>query len=86
MTLAPELVSEWIDAFPITAHVSDQLDGMYCCDDKPGKSERKFHKEELKHRRALDAHDRDLICAKMAPSGRCASPSIQSCHLPNCTC
>jgi len=35
MTLAAELVSEWIDAFPITAHVSDQLNEMYCCDDKP---------------------------------------------------
>ena len=34
MTFAAELV--WINTFPITAHVSDQLDGMYCCDDKPG--------------------------------------------------
>ena len=41
MTLSAELVSEWIDAFPITTYVSDHLDGIYC-DDKPGKSEWKL--------------------------------------------
>ena len=59
MTLSAELVSEWIDAFPITAHVSDLLDGI-CFDEKPEKSEQNYHKEELKHRRVLDANDRDL--------------------------
>ena len=34
MTLSAELVSEWIDAFPITAHVSYHLDRIYC-DDQP---------------------------------------------------
>ena len=34
MTLSAELLSEWIDAFPITAHVSHHLDGIYC-DDQP---------------------------------------------------
>ena len=29
MTLSPELVCEWIDAFPITAHVTDQVDCIY---------------------------------------------------------
>ena len=56
MTLSAELVSEWIDAFPITAHVSHHLDVIYC-DDQPEKSEWKYHKEELKHHRVLDAHD-----------------------------
>ena len=64
MTLSAELVSEWIDAFPITAHVSDRLDVVYS-DDKPGKSAQNYHKEELKHRCVLDAKDRDLIYAKL---------------------
>ena len=29
MTLYAELVSEWIDSFPITAHVSDRMDHIY---------------------------------------------------------
>ena len=29
MTLHAELVSEWIDSFPITAHVSDRMDHIY---------------------------------------------------------
>jgi len=29
MTLSPELVSEWIDAFPITVYVSQAVDTMY---------------------------------------------------------
>ena len=62
MTLSAELVSEWIDAFPISAHVSDRLDGVYS-NDKPSKSGQNYHKEELKHRRILDAHDRELINA-----------------------
>ena len=63
MTLSGELVSEQIDAFPITAHVSHYLpvDGIYY-DDQSEKSERKYDKEELKRCRVLDAHDQDLIC------------------------
>ena len=66
MTLSVELISEWIYAFPITAHVSHHLD-VISCDDQPEKSEWKYHKEELKHRRVLDAHDQELmiICAKV---------------------
>ena len=29
MTLSPELVCEWIDALPITVHVSDHVDHVY---------------------------------------------------------
>ena len=29
MTLSAEFVSEWIDAFPITVHVSDRVDCIY---------------------------------------------------------
>jgi hypothetical protein len=32
MTLSPELVSEWIDAFPITVHVADRVDYIYSHD------------------------------------------------------
>ena len=54
MTLYAELVSEWIDSFPITAHVSDRMDHIYA-DHIPVLSSQKQHKEEFKHRRILDA-------------------------------
>ena len=45
MTLSADLVSEWIDAFPITVHVSDRLDYIYS-DYTPGLTSQKQHKEE----------------------------------------
>lgn len=63
MTLSSELVCEWIDAFPITVHVSDCMDYIYYY--TPGQSARKQHKEELRHRRVLDACDRGLIDAEV---------------------
>ena len=44
MTLSADLVSEWINAFPITCTVSDQLDSIYS-DSEPGCSSQKLHKE-----------------------------------------
>jgi hypothetical protein len=32
MTLIPELVSEWIDVYPITVHVADRVDYIYSHD------------------------------------------------------
>ena len=64
MTQSPELVSEWIDSFPVTAHVSDHMDHIYD-DDMPTASSLKPHKEELKHRRSLDAYDRNLIYSEV---------------------
>ena len=64
MTLSPELVSEWIDAFPITVHVSDRMEYIYTQMIHLTKRQ-KQHTEELKHRRALDAHDRGLVVAEM---------------------
>ena len=29
ITLAPEMVTEWIDSFPLTAYVSDTMDHIY---------------------------------------------------------
>ena len=52
MTLYAELVSEWIDSFPITAHVSDRMDHIYA-DHIPVLSSQKQHKEEFKHRRVV---------------------------------
>ena len=63
MTLSAELVSEWIDAFPITVHVTNRMDYIYS--DTPDQSKQEKHKEELKHRRILDAHDRSLIDAEV---------------------
>ena len=65
MTLSPELVCEWIDAFPITVHVSDRMDHIYHAN-ATYMFAQKQHKEELKHRRILDAEDRALIDAEVA--------------------
>ena len=64
MTLSDDLVCEWIDAFPISVHVSDRMDYIYS-PRTPGESAQKQHKEELKHRRILDASDRELINAEV---------------------
>ena len=64
MALYAELVSEWIDSFPITAHVSDRMYHIYA-DHTLVVSSQKQHKEEFKHRRILDAYDRILIYAEV---------------------
>ncbi len=47
MTLSPELVSEWIDAFPITVHVSNNVDYVYFTS-TPGQFKQKQHKRSRK--------------------------------------
>ena len=65
MTLSAEFVSEQTDAFPITAHVTHHLYGIYH-DDWPEISEWKYHKEDrVEASLCLDGHDRDLIHAKV---------------------
>ena len=64
MTLSPELVSEWIDAFPITVHVSHNVDYMYSTS-TPGQFKQKHHKEEQKDLCLPDAQDRSLIVAEV---------------------
>ena len=59
-TLSPELVCEWIDAFRITVHVTDQVDCIYSAN-VPCQFAQKQHKEEQRHRRVLDADDRALV-------------------------
>ena len=64
-TLSPELVCEWIDAFPITVHVTDQVDCVYPAN-APCQFAQKQHKEEQRHRRVLDADDRALVDKEVA--------------------
>ena len=65
MTLSPELVCEWIDAFQITVHVTDQVDCIYSAN-APCQFAQKQHKEEQRHRRVLDADDRALVDKEVA--------------------
>ena len=69
MTLSPEFVCEWIDAFPITVHVTNQVDCIYSAY-APWQVAQKQHKEEQRHRRVLDADDRDLIDKEVAKQPR----------------
>ena len=64
MTLSAELVCEWIDAFPVTVNVSDRVGHIYF-DNHTGQFAPKQHKEELRHRRVIDADDRRLIDAEV---------------------
>ena len=64
MTLSPELVCEWIDAFPITVHVTDQVDCISSAY-APCQFAHKQHKEEQRHGRVLDADERALVDKEM---------------------
>ena len=60
--LSAELVNYWIDAFPMTVHVSDRVDYIYMdTANLPGQSQTTQIKEELPHRRVIDAADSCLI-------------------------
>ena len=63
MALSPELVCEWIDAFPIPVHMTDQVDCIYSANE-PCQFAQKQHKEDQRHWRVLDADDRALEVAK----------------------
>lgn len=64
ISLSPDLVAEWIDAFPITAHLADQMDSLHSiCETSQSVTHQ--HKEEQTQRRILDANDRDLIEAEV---------------------
>ena len=57
-------MTEWIDAFPITVHLTDRMDNIYSVDASEQAEQRK-HTEKLPHRRKLDADDRGLIDAEV---------------------
>ena len=84
MTLYAELVSEWIDSFTITAHVSDRMDHIYA-DHIPVLSSQKQHKEEFKHRRILDAYDRNFIYAEVEKYPHPLEDDCPNFNWPNCT-
>ena len=70
MTLSPEMVTKWIDYFPITAHIADIMDHIYpgtSVDDSSGDGvgERNSHNEEGKKRIALDSDDRNRISQEL---------------------
>jgi hypothetical protein len=65
ITLSPELVTEWIDAFPISVYLSDVMDHLYS-EYLPDLSVSTKHKEEGGKRRRLDCDDRELIAAELS--------------------
>ena len=65
MTLSPQLVTEWIDSFPISVYLSDTMDHLYC-EEVPHSASQNKHKEEGDKRRKLDNDDRNLIATELA--------------------
>ena len=65
MTLSSELVTEWINAFPISAYLSDDMDVGYT-EEAPSLKVEAKHKEEGWKRRNLDADDRKRIADELS--------------------
>ena len=69
ITLSPELVTEWIDSFPISVYVSDAMghNVMYSqADQIPNSSSQTKHKEECNKRRKLEFDDRVTLSPELA--------------------
>ena len=64
LTLSPELVSEWIDSFPISAFLSDAMENLYSEKDCTSSMQVK-HKEEGKKRKELDSDELSRIAAEL---------------------
>ena len=60
-TQQPELVAEFVDAFPFTVMATDLVNKMYDDDDEEKEEVTTKHKEELPSRKDLDKKERDLI-------------------------
>ncbi|KAG1662802.1 hypothetical protein GQR58_020746 [Nymphon striatum] len=65
MTLSPELVTEWIDSFPISVYLSDAMEHLYS-DQTPKSSPQTKHKEEGVEWQKLDLDDREKISLELA--------------------
>lgn len=65
MTLSQELVSEWIDSFPISAFLSDDMESLHLEQAWNSTAQMK-HKEEGEKRQKLDADDRARIATELA--------------------
>ena len=67
ITLSPELVTEWIDSFPISVNVSDAMGHMHSqADQLPNSSSQTKHKEEGNKRRKLAFDDREPLSSELA--------------------
>ena len=67
ITLSPELVTEWIDSFPISVYVSYDMGHMYSqADQLPNSSSQTKHKEEGNTRRKLEFDDRETLSSELA--------------------
>jgi hypothetical protein len=60
ITLLPELTTEWVDSFPISAYLSDDMKNMYLSTVSTAITLAKQKEEDVK-RKALDAKDRARI-------------------------
>ena len=65
MTLSNELVTEWINAFPVMAHMSDAMDSLYSEESTDNFSQTK-HKEEGSKWQKLDSENLQKIASKLA--------------------
>ena len=65
MTLFPELVTEWIDSFPISVYLSDAMKRIYQEHPVDSSTQAK-HKEEGENRRKLDQQDLREISLELA--------------------
>lgn len=65
MTLSPELVTEWIDAFPISVYLSDTMDHLYSEHSQDTLTQAR-HKEEGPKRQKLDTDDRGRISTELS--------------------
>ena len=63
MTLSPELVTEWIDLFPVAVYLTDAMEHLYS-EEAPSSSVQTKHKEEGEKRQKLDSDDRQRIGAE----------------------
>ena len=65
MTLSNELVTEWINAFPVMVHMSDAMDSLYSEESTDNFSQTK-HKEEGSKWQKLDSENLQKIASKLA--------------------
>ena len=65
MTLSNELVTEWINAFPVMAHMSDAMDSLYS-EESNDDFKQTRHKEEGSKRQKHDSKDLQKIVSELA--------------------
>ena len=69
MTLSPDMVTEWIDSFPLTAYISDTMDHIYpepTVEENTYRNSEPRHKEEGQKRKMMDRDDRRRISLELS--------------------